>query len=346
MSVERILGEFAFAGALRSWAPFGAGHINRTLHVRCAGGEYLVQRIAPGVFPDGEAVMRNLVRILAHRRDPGGPALVPLRDGGRWLRAGDGAVWRALTFVHGAVAVERAADAEQAHAAARAFAGFLAGLADLPQPALEVVIPGFHDVPTRLGQLVDISCRDPHGRRAEADGDLRGILALAGLATACSFIGGPRGLAHHDAKIGNLLFAADGRTAPRVVDLDTTMPGTPVADFADLVRTASCRAAEDGDPADMEPDPALLTALVDGWLAGRGSACGAEERALMPIAGAAMALEQAVRFLADHLAGDLYYRIAGPGHNLRRARAQLALCRALQRRSVDISRLVARKACA
>jgi hypothetical protein len=32
-----------------------------------------------------------------------------------------------------------------------------------------------------------------------------------------------------------------------------------------------------------------------------------------------------VRFLADHLAGDVYFRIHRPAHNLDRARAQLRL---------------------
>ncbi len=33
----------------------------------------------------------------------------------------------------------------------------------------------------------------------------------------------------------------------------------------------------------------------------------------------------AVRFLTDHLAGDVYFRIHREGHNLDRARAQLRL---------------------
>ena len=36
-------------------------------------------------------------------------------------------------------------------------------------------------------------------------------------------------------------------------------------------------------------------------------------------------VEDAARFLTDHLRGDVYYRTAFPGQNLQRARAQLAL---------------------
>jgi len=42
-----------------------------------------------------------------------------------------------------------------------------------------------------------------------------------------------------------------------------------------------------------------------------------------------MALENGVRFLTDHLDGDRYFRIARPGHNLDRARAQLRLAESM-----------------
>jgi len=42
-----------------------------------------------------------------------------------------------------------------------------------------------------------------------------------------------------------------------------------------------------------------------------------------------MALESAARFLTDHLQGDVYFRVEGPGHNLRRARNQLRMLQLL-----------------
>jgi hypothetical protein len=42
-----------------------------------------------------------------------------------------------------------------------------------------------------------------------------------------------------------------------------------------------------------------------------------------------MAGEQALRFLTDFLAGDVYYKTAHPQHNLIRARNQCGLFRAL-----------------
>jgi len=55
----------------------------------------------------------------------------------------------------------------------------------------------------------------------------------------------------------------------------------------------------------------------------------------------AITYEQALRFLADHLAGDVYYRIDEAGHNLRRARAQLRLLEQLLAAENDLRRIVA-----
>ena len=54
--------------------------------------------------------------------------------------------------------------------------------------------------------------------------------------------------------------------------------------------------------------------------------------------------EQAIRFLADHLDGDRYYRISRPGHNLDRARAQLALLASIESASPELERIVAASA--
>ena len=47
------------------------------------------------------------------------------------------------------------------------------------------------------------------------------------------------------------------------------------------------------------------------------------ECSALPLAGSLMAFENAVRFLTDHLSGDVYFRIQREAQNLDRARAQL-----------------------
>jgi hypothetical protein len=47
-----------------------------------------------------------------------------------------------------------------------------------------------------------------------------------------------------------------------------------------------------------------------------------------------------LRFLTDHLAGDVYFKAAKPGHNLQRARAQFALLADMERRFPEMEDIV------
>jgi hypothetical protein len=53
-------------------------------------------------------------------------------------------------------------------------------------------------------------------------------------------------------------------------------------------------------------------------------------------------LEQSARFLADHLQGDLYYRISRPGQNLDRARTQIRLLEELTANAGMLEREIAK----
>jgi hypothetical protein len=72
-------------------------------------------------------------------------------------------------------------------------------------------------------------------------------------------------------------------------------------------------------------DHDLFAALASGFATGARGLLTADEIRALALAGPLMALENGVRFLTDHLEGDHYFRIARPGHNLDRARAQLRL---------------------
>jgi hypothetical protein len=151
----------------------------------------------------------------------------------------------------------------------------------------------------------------------------------------------PRRVVHNDCKLNNVLFDEATGEALCVIDLDTVMPGSVLADFGDLARTAACPAPEDEpDLARVRVDARLYEALVRGYLAGAGALLEPVEIALLPLAGPLIALETGIRFLTDHLAGDVYFRIHRPGHNLDRARVQLRLTEQLLAGRDEARRLV------
>lgn len=226
---------------------------------------------------------------------------------------------------------------EQAHEAARAFGEFQRRLVDLPAPPLHETIPGFHATPARLAALEQAASADRVGRVAGARAELASVLSAQrrqlahGLERARGSGTLRERVVHNDAKIANVLFDVTTGEALCVVDLDTVMPGLALYDYGDLVRSAAGTAAEDAPPEEVEVRPDLIEALAAGFIDGARDTLSREERALMPLAAMVITLEQAVRFLTDHLDGDRYYRISRPGQNVDRFRAQLALLDALER---------------
>ena len=134
----------------------------------------------------------------------------------------------------------------------------------------------------------------------------------------------PRRVMHNDAKLDNVLVDATTGDIACIVDLDTVMPGTVLNDFGELTRTAATHAAEDEpDLAEIALDRARFAALAAGYLAGSVPWMLESERECLALAGPLLTLENAVRFLTDHLDGDVYFRVHHAGQNEQRARAQL-----------------------
>jgi Ser/Thr protein kinase RdoA (MazF antagonist) len=311
-----------FGPAVSAVRPFGRGHINETFLAATATGELVVQRLNLAVFPDPDGLTANIVAV--HRHLGGGlmPEPVPTADG-RWLLRDGAGLWRAWRRVPGAGPVVVSTPAA-AWAAGRLLGRFHRGVANLEPAALTETLPGFHDPARRLAALRAAVAADPCGRVAGAAAEIAAAEAGERVATLAAELSAvvPGRVAHYDAKLDNVLFAVSGK-AVCLVDFDTVMPGAWFWDVGDLLRSAATPAAED-DPA-AAVDGKLYRAVLDGYRSGAGAALTAAERGALDHAGAVVTYEQAVRFLTDWIAGDVYYRTSRPGHNLDRARAQFSL---------------------
>jgi Ser/Thr protein kinase RdoA (MazF antagonist) len=356
-----VAGQFELSGAVVDCVPFSGGHINDSFIVTCGAGtgvrRYLLQRINAAIFHEPPRVMANIVRVTAHLaarlRAAGVPdvsrrVLTPraTRDGVPYVRDAQGAYWRLYPFIEGTRAHLAVRTPAQAQCAGQAFGEFLRLLADFPAAELHETIPAFHDTPRRLAVLEEAIAADPCGRGAGVRREIEFILARRRLtATLVDLLGTgqvPVRVVHNDAKLSNVLLDATTGAGLCVVDLDTVMPGTALFDFGDMVRSMTCLAAEDEpDAARVHLDRELFAALARGYLAAAGRTLTPAERANLVAAGQVITLEQAIRFLADYLSGDTYYRVARPGHNLDRARTQLALLADLERLAPELERCVA-----
>ena len=283
------------------------------------------------MFTDPDLLSANVARVADHLDGRQAPRAVPLRaGGGRGVAvAADGGRWRAWRFVAGRT-VDRFENPAQARAAGGAIARLTARLADLPGPPLVEPIAGFHDFGHRLAVFEAAVAADAARRvgdcRPEIDAVRRASTLVADFDRAVVAGLLPTRLVHNDAKAGNLVFDEAGREVRAVVDLDTVAPGTVLFDVGDLIRSGAATGPEDAaDPAAVDVDGDVAAAVVEGYTAAGAEFLTDGERACLPLAGPLMAFEVAMRFLTDHLAGDIYFHVHRAGHNLARARTQLRL---------------------
>ena len=137
----------------------------------------------------------------------------------------------------------------------------------------------------------------------------------------------PKRICHCDTKVSNMLFDEHDNVLC-IIDLDTTMPSFVFSDFGDFLRSAANTAAED-EP-DLEKihfNEEIFKAFAKGYIESTSAFLTPIERSMLPYSVALFPYMQAVRFLADYLNGDTYYRIAYPEHNLVRTKAQYHLYR-------------------
>lgn len=341
----RLYGEFVIG------VPFGTGHINDTYAVTYDQGgtfnRYIFQRVNTRVFRNPEALMENFVRVTSHiagkiRRERAADPrcrrrtleVVPSRSGDPFWRDPEGNFWRCYVFVENARTYDVLETPELAFAAASAFGGFQADLADLKE-RLHETIPDFHNTPARLARLEEVVRLDPCGRLREVGPELEFILARRDDCSALLRLrdaGELRELVtHNDTKLNNVLIDDLTGAGCCVIDLDTVMPGLPHYDFGDMVRTGTSPAAEDETDLDkVVMRFPMYEALLRGYLQGAGSFLSQVEKSWLPFSGKLITLEIGIRFLTDYLEGDVYFKVRRPGHNLDRCRTQLKLVASIE----------------
>jgi hypothetical protein len=120
------------------------------------------------------------------------------------------------------------------------------------------------------------------------------------------------------------------------------MPGSVLWDVGDLLRSGACPATEDERDLDrVVMDMGQARALLAGYRHEAAAWMTPAEVSLIPLSGAVVVYEQAVRFLTDYLAGDVYFRIFRRGQNLDRCRVQVRLLESVLRQMAALERVVA-----
>ncbi len=329
--------------------PWGNGHINDSYRVQYAadGGVVyaLLQRINHHLFTHPQALMQNLQRVTDHiAAKCEGHTLVLQRtvEGSTVNVDPEGYHWRCFNFIPDAVSFEKVTLPSQAYQVGLAFGEFQRDVANLPAPRLNETIPNFHHGPTRFTALEKAIALDVKGRVASARAEIDFALERKALTEVLLNANLPERITHNDCKLNNVLLHQDSGEAVCVVDLDTVMPGLLAYDFGDMVRTATCAAAEDETDLSlihMEMD--IFSGLAHGYLEATDGFITREETELLVTGGMFITFLIGVRFLTDYLQGDTYFKIDRPQHNLDRCRTQFKLVESIEAQRAEMEALIA-----
>ena len=332
MEPLEIVKLFDIKGSVKEIKPLGNGLINDTLLVKTDGpDDYVLQRINNAIFQDVELLQHNIDCATSYIRKKGAMSLtfIPCKATGKTYWTDGKEYWRVSIFIKNAFTFETV-NPEYSYYAGKAFGAFEAMLADIPDKLGET-IPDFHNMELRARQLHEAVKADKAGRMS--DPEVQAILAdlLPYEEEMCKaerlYREGklPKRICHCDTKVNNMLFDDKGNILC-VIDLDTLMPSFVFSDFGDFLRTAANTVAEDSpevDKVDFKMD--IFEAFAKGYLESAKVFLTPIETENLPYAACLFPYMQAVRFFADYINGDTYYKIKYPEHNLVRTRNQVAL---------------------
>ena len=358
--IDEVAARFRTKGAAAEHAPYGNGHINDTFLVVCGTQEgerrrYILQKMNHSIFKMPQQLMENVVNVTEYLRgmiarrggDPDRETLnvVKTKDGSNYYLDDEGNYWRMFLFVEQTVCLEKVESAKDFYDSAVAFGNFQKMLSDYPAQTLHETIPNFHNTPSRFSDFQRAVREDRMGRAAQAREEIAFALAreadtrvLTDMLKAGEL---PLRVTHNDTKLNNILFDADTKKAICIIDLDTVMPGLSHYDFGDSIRFGASTGAEDEKDLDkIEMDLSLFEAFTKGYLEGCGGSLTEKEIEMLPMGAKLMTYECGIRFLADFLEGDTYFKIHRDGHNLDRARTQFKLVKDMEDKWADMAAIV------
>lgn len=359
INVNDAIKAFCFDGEFVDFRPFGNGHINDTYLVRFRLNgktkKYILQRINHGVFKQPEQVMVNVIavteflskKISENGGDPEREALnvIKAKNGKGFYIDGYGNFWRSFLFISDAISLELPEDDNDFFQSAVAFGAFQKQLGDFPAEELFETIKDFHNTPVRYQNFLNSLEKNISGRAESAKKEIEFVKARKDFTTvledahAKGFL--PKRVTHNDTKINNVMLDKDTREPVCVVDLDTVMPGYSVTDFGDSIRFGASTAAEDERDLDkVHFDIGLFETYTRGFLNGCGGILTDEEIMLLPEGAKMMTLECGMRFLADYIDGDTYFKTRYFDHNLVRCRTQFKLVEEMEQQWDEMKKIV------
>ena len=350
--LKPIISQFDIIGTINEIKPLGNGLINDTYKVTTLeddAPDYVLQRINDSIFTDVDLLQHNIEEVTTHIRqqlekqgaddiDRKVLTFVKARNGKTYVKDEDQQYWRISVFIPRAITQE-AVNPESSYYAGKTFGEFEAQLTDITD-RLGETIPDFHNMELRRDQLRQAVKEDRAGRAEGVKDFIAEIESYMDEMCLCQrlFREGKlqKHVCHCDTKVNNMMFDEDGKVLC-VIDLDTVMPSFIFSDYGDFLRTGANTGDEDDkDLNRVNFNMEIFKAFTKGYLKGAKSFLTPIEIENLPYAAALFPYMQCVRFLADYINGDTYYKIKYPEHNLVRTKAQFKLLQSVEEHTPEM----------
>lgn len=341
----KIASHFDIKGVIKEIKPLSGGLINASYIVRTEGDapDYVLQRKNGEIFKDVPGMMENIVNVTEHIRkkiaDANGNVdrevmeVVFTKSGKPYQADENGDFWSMSVFIPDTLTLEKADSPQLAFKGGEGIGKFQMQLSDFNKP-LHQTIPGFHDLSFRFKQWDEALKNDKGNRKDTVKEEIAWIerrrdemLSFWKLVEEGKL---PKRVTHNDTKLSNILFDKEGNVLC-VIDLDTVMSNTVLADYGDAIRSfANTGAEDDPNPDNVGLDLETFKAYTAGFLSQTKDVLTPLELEYLAFGPRYITFEQVLRFLMDYIDGDTYYQTLYPGHNLVRTHAQQKLLESME----------------
>lgn len=343
--LNNIAGNFIPEDYIIEIVPFGSGLINNTYLVKTKSNfpDYILQRKNKNVFPNVPAMMDNIIKVTDHLKNKiieegGDPernvmTLLTTPNGEPFFEDAEGEFWTMSLYIPDTISYETASNNDLVRKGGEGIGKFQRQLADFTQ-VLYPTIEGFHDLKFRFKQWDETLKSGNRERIRECKKEIEWIenrrkkmVDFWNLVEEGKI---PKRVTHNDTKLSNILFDKEGNVLC-VIDLDTVMYNTVLADFGDAIRTFANQGKEDDINIDnVGLDIEKYNSYIEGYLSEAGEMLNEMEKEYLSFGPQYIIYEQVMRFLMDYLKDDVYYKIDYPTHNLVRTRAQMKLLESIE----------------
>lgn len=337
---------------------FGNGNINDTFLVTLDSPiekHFVLQRINTQVFRQPQLVMQNMrtctehIRLRLQRTALNQrwevPQVLLTEDGIDHYRDADESFWRAISFIEDSQSFDTMHDTSRAKEVGYALGMFHNLISDIKPEKLADTLVGFHITPRYLEHYQEVLALTNPRQSPEVNYCLqfvsdrqRGANVLENAKSSGKL---PLRPIHGDPKINNVMFDTATGKAVSIVDLDTVKPGLVHYDIGDCLRSGCNRVGE--ETADWESvrfDTELCQGILQGYLCVAKAFLTPDDYTYIYDAIHLIAFELGLRFFADYLAGNVYFKVRYPEHNLTRALVQFKLTESIESQETTIRSII------